>query len=156
MLLAARDAKLPMPACAILVSPWLDLTCSAKSFETKADVDPLLTRNSLKEMADAYLAGADPRAPYASPVFADLSGLPPVLIQAGSDEVLLDDSINFDRRLREQGVAARLATWNGMIHVWPMFHPVLPEAGAAIDEAAAFASEAWQGNRGQEDRTKPS
>lgn len=144
MLLAARDAGLPMPACAILVSPWLDLTCSAKSFETKAGVDPLLTRNSLKEMADAYLAGADARAPYASPLFGNLSSLPPLLIQVGSDEVLLDDSINFDRRAREQGVSARLAIWDGMIHVWPMFHPILPEAGAAIDEAAAFASEAWR------------
>ena len=143
LLVAARDGGLPMPASAVLISPWLDLSCSAASFETKASVDPLLTRQSLGEMAEAYLQGADPRLPYASPLFANLAGLPPLLIQVGSDEVLLDDSLELERRARAQGVKVQLRVWPEMIHVWPMFHPSLPEATRAIAEAVAFTRDAW-------------
>jgi acetyl esterase/lipase len=143
LLVAARDGGLPMPACAVLISPWLDLSCSAASFETKASVDPLLTRQSLGEMAEAYLQGADPRLPYASPLFANLAGLPPLLIQVGSDEVLLDDSLELERRACAQGVKVHLRVWPEMIHVWPMFHPSLPEATRAIAEAVAFTQDAW-------------
>lgn len=103
-LLAIRDAGLPMPACAVAMSPWVDLTCAGVSYTSCAARDPLLTRGVLLEMADQYLAGQDPCGPYASPVGADLSGLPPLLIQVGADEVLLDDAVALARRAEAAGV----------------------------------------------------
>ena len=92
ILIAARDEGLALPACAFAISPWTDLSCAAASFDANAKLDPMLTRRALKEMADAYLAGASAWKPLASPLFGDLRGLPPLLIHVGSDEVLLDDS----------------------------------------------------------------
>ena len=147
MLLAARDQGLEMPACAFAISPWTDLTCEGDSFDAKASVDPLLTRRSLKEMGDAYIANGDARAPYASPLYADLRGLPPLLIHVGSDEVLLDDSTLLHRRATTAGVEATLNVADGMIHVWHMFHAMLPEGAAAIGEIAAFANTHWKPGR---------
>jgi acetyl esterase/lipase len=144
LLIAAREAGLPMPASAFAISPWTDLTCSAATFDTRAEVDPLLTRRALKEMGDAYLAGADAMAPLASPLHGDLSELPPLLIQAGSDEVLLDDARLLDARARAAGVASEFEIWDGMIHVWHMFHPLLPEGTRAIDRIAAFLQSHWR------------
>ncbi|HEX2590306.1 MAG TPA: alpha/beta hydrolase [Rhizomicrobium sp.] len=143
-LLAAREARLALPSAAFAISPWTDLTCTAKSFDSKAAVDPLLTRRSLKEMGDAYLAGGDPTVPTASPHFADLTGLPPLLIHVGSDEVLLDDALALHVRAREAHVPVTLEEWEGMIHVWHMFYPMLPEAGDAIDKIVAFAQKHWR------------
>ncbi len=142
-LLAARARKLEMPSCAFAISPWVDLTCSASSFDTKAAVDPLLTRRSLKEMGDAYLDRADAHDPFASPLFGDLHGLPPLLIHAGSDEVLLDDATGLDSSARAAGVESELEIWDGMIHVWHMFHAMLPEGDAAIDRLASFTRSHW-------------
>ena len=91
-LLALRDARLPQPAGGVCISPWVDLTCSGASYRTRAEADPIVQRASVEEMARAYLGSAAPRTPLASPLFADLRGLPPLLIHVGSDEVLLDDS----------------------------------------------------------------
>jgi len=143
MLLAARDRGLPMPACAFAISPWTDLCCEAETFETKKDADPLLTRRSLKEMGDAYIATGDPRAPYASPLFADLKGLPPLLIHVGSEEVLLDDSRVLHRRAKSAGVDVQLKIADDMIHVWHMFHAMLPEGAAAIREITGFVTGRW-------------
>ncbi len=144
MLLAAKRAGLPMPASLALISPWTDMRCTAPSFETKADFDPLLTRRSLKEMADAYMATCDPGDFRASPLLGDLEGLPPMLIHVGSEEVLLDDSRGLASAAKAQGVAVTLEEWPDMIHVWHMFHPVLPQGADALRIMAAFVRGHWK------------
>jgi acetyl esterase/lipase len=146
-LVAARERSLPMPASLIAISPWVDMRCGARSFVTKAEVDPLLNRRSLKEMADAYLQGAETTNGLASPLLADLKGLPPMLIQVGSEEVLLDDADELAKAARASNVDAVLEIWPGMIHVWPMFHGMLPEGAQAIDRLAKFVLAHW--NRAQ-------
>jgi len=139
-LLAIREAGLPQPACAVALSPWVDLACRGASHVTCADRDPLLTRGVLLEMAAQYLQGQDPSAPLASPLAADLSGLPPMLIQAGEDEVLRDDAIALGERTRAAGVLAEVEIWPDMIHVWQMFAGLLPEADQAITSIAGFVT----------------
>ena len=143
-LIAAREAGLKMPASMALISPWADMRCNAESFKTKAAVDPLLTRHSLKEMAHAYLGPANPRAGLASPLLADLTGLPPTLIHVGSEEVLLDDSRGLAEAARAKGVDATLEIWPDMIHVWHMFHRMLPEGDAALRGLAKFVRSHWK------------
>ncbi len=145
-LVLARDASLPMPACAIAISPWSDVRCTAESFSSKAGVDPLLTRRALKEMADAYLGDADASLPLASPSLADLSCLPPLLIHVGSAEVLLDDARALAGRAQACGVDATLEVWPDMIHVWHMFHSMLPNGAAAIWRLAEFVRHHWSRN----------
>jgi acetyl esterase/lipase len=143
-LLAARDAGVAMPASAFAISPWTDMACSADSFDTRASVDPLLTRRALKEMGDAYLAGSDPRDPLASPHYANLAGLPPLLIHVGGDEVLLDDATTLHQHAVAAGVDSTLEVWDGMIHVWHMFHPMLPEGAEAIARVVRFVKSHWR------------
>jgi len=140
-LVALRDAGLPLPAAAVCISPWLDLSFSGESLRSKADVDPLVDRASLQLMADAYLAGADPRAPTASPLFAELAGLPPMLLHVGSREILLDDSTRFAERARAAGVDVELEVWEDMIHVWHSFADLLPEGREAIQRIGAYLGE---------------
>ncbi|MDX2170475.1 MAG: alpha/beta hydrolase [Deltaproteobacteria bacterium] len=140
-LLALRDAGLPRPAAGVLLSPWLDLTLSGESMDGRAAIDPMVQREPLQRMADAYLAGADPRAPLASPLFADLHGLPPLLIQVGSAETLLDDSTRFAARARAADVSVRLDVWDDMIHVFNAFAFLLPEARTANQQIGAFLRE---------------
>jgi acetyl esterase/lipase len=142
-LVAARDAHLPMPACGVALSPWADLACEGASHQVMAGRDPLLTREVLMEMAGEYLAGVDPRQPRASPICADLASLPPLLVQVGSEEVLLDDAVALAARARAAGVEVDLQVWPGMIHVWQMFGPLLPEAGEAVDDIARFLKRHW-------------
>lgn len=130
-LVAARDAGLSMPAAAVCLSPWADLTITAESFITKASVDSL-TGDRLRRLGQLYLNGADDRHPLASPVFADLRGLPPLLIQVGTDEVLLDDSTHLHAAASAAGVEAELEIWEEMIHVWHYYHPMLREGREAI------------------------
>ena len=143
-LVAARERALPMPASLIAISPWVDMRCGARSFVTKADTDPLLARRSLKEMADAYLQGADTTNGLASPLLADLAGLPPMLIHVGSEEVLLDDSVELVNAARASNVDAVLEIWPDMIHVWHMFHAMLPQGAQAIDRLAEFVMAHWE------------
>jgi epsilon-lactone hydrolase len=144
LLVAAREHGLPMPAVLIALSPWVDMRCIAASFAAKAASDPLLTQRSLREMADAYLAGQSPDSPLASPVLADLERLPPVLIQAGSEEVLLDDATALHRKALQDGVPAKLEIFPEMIHVFQMFHPLLEEGAEAIRHVANFVEEHWR------------
>jgi monoterpene epsilon-lactone hydrolase len=137
-LLALREAGLPAPAGGVCISPWVDLTCGGKSYETKADVDPIVKRAGVEEMARAYLGATSPRTPLASPLFADLRGLPPLLIQVGSDEVLLDDAVQLAERAKAAGVETTLEVWERMIHVWHWFLPMLDEAQSAIDTVGRF------------------
>ena len=139
---ALRDRGAAMPVALLLVSPWTDLTQSAPSYEAKADEDPMLTAESLTQMAEAYLAGADPRTELASPLRADHAGLPPTRIDVGSAEVLLDDSTVLADRLRAAGVPVELQVWDEMIHVFPAFPPdLLPEAAEAIALQSAFLAQ---------------
>lgn len=147
IMLAGRERGLPLPASAVLISPWADLTCTAETFNTKAYADPLLTRRALKEMADAYVPEDKARSPLASPLFGDLTGLPPMLIHVGSEEVLLDDARKLHTRALAHGVKAEIEIWYRMIHVWHMFHPVLAEGAAAIRKLADFARMHWKETR---------
>lgn len=138
MLIAARDAGLPMPAAALAISPWADLACAGASYSTKASQDPSLNRDGLLAMAALYLNGASPQSELASPVYANLTGLPPLLIQVGSTEVLLDDSIRLAAQAAEANVAVQLEVWPGMPHVWHAFAHQLSEGRDAIWAAGAF------------------
>ncbi|MER6565225.1 alpha/beta hydrolase [Streptomyces sp. NPDC001093] len=137
-LLAARRAGLPQPAAALLLSPWVDLTQSGRSLESKAEVDPSMTATALRVRAADYLGDADPRGELASPALADLRGLPPMLVQAGSHEVLLDDAVRLAARAAEGDVDVTLDVVAGAPHVFQAFAAVLDEAAAALDRAAAF------------------
>ena len=137
-LLALRDARLPLPAGGVCISPWVDLTFSGASYRTRAAVDPIVTRPVIDEMARAYLGAIAARAPLASPLFADLRGLPPLLIHVGSDEVLLDDAVQLADRAKTAGVDATLEVWDRMIHVWHWFLPMLDEAQSAVDGIGRF------------------
>jgi acetyl esterase/lipase len=143
-LLAAQAQGIEMPACAFAISPWVDMSCSASTFDSLAHLDPMLTRRSLKDMADVYLAGAHETNRLASPILGELQGLPPLLIHVGSDEVLLDDARGLHERATKAGVASTLDVWQDMIHVWHMFHPMLPEGDRAIDDIVAFVKSHWR------------
>jgi acetyl esterase/lipase len=130
--LAARAQNLPTCAGLALISPWVDLTCSAGSYGDRARADICCTKAALAEMAGWYLAGADPRTPLASPLFADLSGLPPLLCVTGGDEILLDDTIALVRRAGIVGVDATALIVAGMQHVFPIWSGLFPEADEAI------------------------
>jgi acetyl esterase/lipase len=130
-LVALRDAGDPLPAAGVAISPVTDLGATGESMSARADVDLLIRPAGVKEAADMYLAGQDPRHPHASPLYADLAGLPPLLIQVGDAEVLLDDSTRFAARTEGAGVDVTLEVWPEMPHVWHSFAGVLPEADAA-------------------------
>lgn len=132
-LVAIRDAKLALPGASVCLSPWVDLEGIGESMTSKASVDPVVQKDGLVGMAAAYLAGKDPRTPLAAPLYADLKGLPPLLIQVGESETLLDDSNRLADRAKAAGVKVTLEPWKEMIHVWQMFAPFLPEGQEAID-----------------------
>ncbi|MYW70143.1 alpha/beta hydrolase fold domain-containing protein [Streptomyces sp. SID8379] len=138
LLLAIRDAELPQPSCAAVLSPWADLTQSGSTMRTRADEDPALTREALETRAADYLADADPRTPLASPLHADLRGLPPLLIQVGGREILLDDAVRLAARAAHADVPVTLRTFPGAPHVFQGFAPVVDEAARALDQVAAF------------------
>ena len=140
-LVAGRDAGLPMPASAVCLSPFLDLEGTGESITTRADVDPIATPEVIDVWAKAYLAGADPRTPLANPLYADLAGLPPLLIQVGDHEVLLDDSTRLAERAQAAGVQVKLEIWPEMIHRWHSYAAVLPEGQQAIEDIGAFLRE---------------
>jgi acetyl esterase/lipase len=136
----ARDHGLALPAAAFVMSPYVDLTLAGTSMETKRDVDPLLSRELLEPRIADYTAGQDPALALISPIFADLSGLPPLLIQAGSHEVLLDDAVRLAREAAIADVEVTLDVTPGVPHVFQAYSPLLDEAGAALDRAGQFLS----------------
>jgi acetyl esterase/lipase len=131
-LVALRDAGEPLPAAAVALSPWTDLALTGDSLRTRAGVDVMLKPDGMRETAATYLAGADPRHPHASPLYADLHGLPPILIHVGDAELILDDSTRFATRARAAGVDITLEVWDEMPHVWHAFAGLLPESDQAI------------------------
>ncbi len=140
-LVAIRDAKLATPGAGACLSPWVDLEGIGESMTTKAAVDPMVQKEGLIGMAKAYLGGKDPRTPLAAPLYADLSGLPPLLIQVGTAETLLDDSTRIAERARKAGVKVTLEPWENMIHVFQLFAPMLDEGQQAIEKIGAFVRE---------------
>ncbi len=141
LLVALCDAGEPVPAAAVAISPWTDMEMTGESRRTRAAADRMITPDGVKEAAGWYLAGQDPRHPYASPVHADLQGLPPILIHVGDAEILLDDSTRFAARARAAGVEVTLEVWDDMPHCWHTFAGLLPEADQAVERIGRWLQE---------------
>jgi acetyl esterase/lipase len=139
-LVNARDHGLPLPAAAFVMSPYADLTLAETSMESRREVDPLLSRENLQARVSDYTSGHDAALALISPVFADLSGLPPLLIQAGTHEVLLDDALRLAHQAATVDVEVTLDITPGVPHVFQAYYPILDEAGAALDRAGQFLS----------------
>jgi monoterpene epsilon-lactone hydrolase len=137
-LLALREAGLPLPSCAYVMSPYVDLTLSGETLAEKQDLDPVLTPEGLRTRVPDYVGGADASDPYISPLFGDLRELPPLLIQVGSHEILLSDAVRLAERAAIADVAVTLEVTPGVPHVFQGFAGLLDEAGAALDRASAF------------------
>lgn len=138
-MLSLRDAGLPLPAAGICISPWADLTMAGASYTANAEA--VSTRDRLAGYVKLYLNNDDVRHPLVSPVFADLKGLPPLLIQVGTAEPFYDDSISLDATAKASGVDSTLEIWPEMIHVWHYFHPMLTEGRQAIARIGEFAKD---------------
>ncbi len=137
-MLAIRGSDLPQPGCGWCISPWVDLACTGASMQDNATRDPTVQKEGVLEFAGIYLAGADPRSPLASPIHGDLRGLPPLLIQVGSVETLLDDALALARVAGLADVSVDLQSWPEMIHVWHLSHPVLAAGRGAIAVGGVF------------------
>lgn len=138
LLLALRDARDPLPACSVVISPWTDLAGTGHSLSSRAAADPILTPKLLHRSAAAYLRDADPRNPLASPLYGDLHGLPPLLIHAADADIIRDDATRFAKRAEAAGVDVTLKLAPDMVHVWHYFASVIPEGREAIEEIGAF------------------
>lgn len=142
LLVAGKGEALPMPAAAVLFSPMTDLTVTGDSFASKAQLDPNLSSQAIRTRVAEYLGATNPEDPFVSPIFADLTGLPPLLIQAGSHEVLLDDAIRLAVKAAADNVAVILDVTPGVPHVFQAFAGILEEGDAALNRAAAFVTNA--------------
>jgi acetyl esterase/lipase len=137
-MLAIHDVRLPQPGCGWCISPWVDMESNGGSMQDNAARDPTVQKAGILDMAGLYLAGADPRSPLASPIHGDLRGLPPLLIQVGSVETLLDDALSLARVAGLADVHAELQVWPEMIHVWHQYHSQLAAGRRAIAAGGAF------------------
>jgi epsilon-lactone hydrolase len=135
LLLRLRDTGAPLPACAVLFSPWTDLAATGASLYRNDRSDPLFHGSCIAHDARHYLAGEDPRNPGASPLYADLAGLPPLLIQVSRTEILLDDSLRLARKAKLSGVDVRCQVWTDLPHVWQLHCGLIPEAKTALRSA---------------------
>jgi epsilon-lactone hydrolase len=138
VLLRLRDEGVPLPAAAVAISPWTDLTVNGQSYRINDGKDPMIRTADAASFASFYLAGADPRNPYASPLHGDPAGLPPSLILVGSDEILYDDAVGMADKLRAAGCRVEIEIWPRMPHVWPLFARIVPEARRAVDRIGSF------------------
>ncbi len=139
-LVNARDHGLPLPAAAFVMSPYADLTLSGATMETKREADPLFTPQAFPARVADYTSGQDAALGLISPIFADLSGLPPLIIQAGTHELLLDDAIRLARQAATADVEVTLDITPGVPHVFQAYYPILDEAAAALDRAGQLLS----------------
>jgi acetyl esterase/lipase len=137
-MVAIREAGLAQPGCGWCLSPWIDLEMLGGSMESKAAIDPIVQKANILDMARLYLGGADPRSPLAAPLYADLAGLPPLLIQVGAAETLLDDAVRLAQRAGAADVRVDLQVWPEMIHIWPIYYPELQAGRRALDDAGGF------------------
>lgn len=136
--LSLRDDGVPLPAAIVCLSPWADLTFQGQSHQAKAKSEAMLTSEKLREWAGFYAGAENPAHPLISPVYADFHGFPPLLIQVGSQEILLDDARIVAEKARAAGVDVTLKIWEGMWHVWQMLSEFVPESKAAIEEIGRF------------------
>lgn len=142
MLMAARDRGLPMPRAAACISPWVDLAATGETFRTLAEDDPMLTTSTVAQVTESYLAGAAPQdTPYASPLYGEAHGFPPVLIQVGEREMLRSDAERFAAKLADAGSQVTLEVWPGMVHVWHLHHTRLTKAREALARMGRFLSD---------------
>jgi monoterpene epsilon-lactone hydrolase len=137
-LIALRDAKQPLPAGCVPISPWTDLEGTGESIRSKAAKDPMVQQDNLAGSAKQYIGNADPKNPLVSPLHADYRGMPPMLIHVGEAEILLDDATRVAERAKQAGVEVQLEVWDDMIHVWHVFAKILPEGQQAIDKIGKF------------------
>ncbi|NYF80637.1 alpha/beta hydrolase [Granulicella arctica] len=135
---ASKNGSVVRPSAAAVMSPWTDLALTGESIKTRANADPLLTRDALQKSAKLYLSEQDLRDPQASPLYADLVGIPPVLLHVGEDEILLDDSRRFAEHIDTVGGLAQLHVWEGMVHVFPSNLELLQAAREALDSIGDF------------------
>jgi acetyl esterase/lipase len=144
-MLAIRQAGLPQPGCGWCISPWVDMEALGASFTDRAETDPTVQKATIGFMAQTYLGGADPRSPLAAPIHGDLKGLPPLLIQVGACETLLDDALLLARKAGMADVMVDLQIWPEMIHVWHLYHPMLGAGRRAIAAGGAFVRNSLRG-----------
>ena len=142
--IAVRDAKLPQPAAVVLISPWVDLSATAPAIEANAKIDAMLRPSWTRACSEMYRNGLDPRDPGCSPLFANLRDLPPILIQTGTDEIIVDDSIRLDARCEEAGVDVTLQVFEGMWHDFQSHAGILDEADEAMQKIAEFVDAHWR------------
>ncbi len=140
-LVSFRDTGDPLPAAGMLICPWTDLEGTGNTFQSNARYEPMINYDIGVLWADTYLGGVDHRTPLASPLFADLGGLPPLYIQVGSHEMLLDDARRMEEAARRQGVPVKLEVFEGMTHDWHQFHSIMPEARDAVMKLGDFCRE---------------
>lgn len=143
VMVAARNAGLPLPAAGVALSPWTNLEHTGSSMTTRDGIDPTVSLAGLNLLAKAFLNGALKNNPDASPVFADVRGLPPILVHIGESEVMLSDAMQLAVHLAENRVRVSLEVWPGMFHVWHMFAAILPEGMRALEDAAHFLEREW-------------
>jgi acetyl esterase/lipase len=137
-LLALRDAQTPLPACAAPISPWTDAEATGASVKTKAAKDPMVQEAHLRRYGKLYAGTTDLTHPLISPLRGDYRGIPPLLIQVGEAEIILDDSTRVAERAKQAGVQVDIEVWDEMVHVWHIFAKILPEAQQAIDKIGAY------------------
>jgi len=140
-LLALRDAKTPLPAAAVPISAWSDMEGTGASMKTRASKDPMVANGSLINMAKLYIGDADPKNPLASPLHGDYRGLPPMLMQVGDAEVLLDDTTRVAEKAKAAGVNVEMEVWPEMVHVWHVYAKILPEGQQAIDRIGQYVQQ---------------
>ena len=140
-LLSIRDDGDPLPAAGVCISPWVDMEGTGDSMKSKAGVDPMVSKDGLIDMAQNFLGDGDRRDPLAAPLYADLTGLPPLLIIVGTAEVLLDDAKRLHEKAESVGVDSTLGIWDDMVHIWPWFAPFLPEGQQAMEQMGNFIKE---------------
>lgn len=140
-MIKCKDDGLPLPAACAAFSPCTDMTLSGGSHKTRAKADPCTPKGANETFIGYYVGKGDPRHPYVSPLFADLHGLPPIIIQVGNDETLRDDSVRFAEKAIQAGVEVRIKVWEGMFHCFPLLAPIFSEATEAINETCSFLRE---------------
>jgi monoterpene epsilon-lactone hydrolase len=128
-----RDEGFALPGAVVALSPWTDLALTGPSLQSNADADPMMNVGGLPVLANHYLAGTDPHHPYASPLYGDPAGLPPALIQVGSDEILRDDAVRMAEKLKIAGCDIEIEVWPRMPHVWQLYARIVPEGRDAIE-----------------------
>lgn len=145
-MLAIREAGLPLPGAGWCISPWVDMELTGHSYVDRAEADPMVGREGIQDMVRHYMGDADLRAPHASPIHGDLRGLPPLLIQVGASETLLDDSLMLARAAGAADVPVELQIWPEMVHIWHIFYPMLAAGRRAIGSGASFLRSTLKGS----------